>query len=80
MQPFDPDERRSLAGVTGALSPIVRMPHRYWSISRAIKRNGLNAGYAIEAVLFLDAAGRLWHPLLRDHIPLPRAVQFCSLS
>jgi hypothetical protein len=33
-------------------------------------------GLRIEAVLFLDAAGRLWHPLLRDHIPLPCAVQF----
>jgi hypothetical protein len=31
-------------------------------------------GLRIEAVLFLDAAGRLWHPLLRDHIPLPCAV------
>jgi hypothetical protein len=34
----------------------------------------------VEAVLFLGAAGRLWHPLLRDHIPLPCAVQFRSLS
>jgi hypothetical protein len=44
------------------------------------QKNSLNPGLRIEAVLFLDAAGRLWHPLLRDHIPLPRAVQFCSLS
>jgi hypothetical protein len=36
-------------------------------------------GLRIEAVSFLDAAGRLGHPLLRDHIPLPCAVQFCLL-
>jgi hypothetical protein len=47
---------------------------------RANQKNGLNAGYASRPSLFLDAAGRLWHPLLRHHIPLPCAVQFCSLS
>jgi hypothetical protein len=33
-------------------------------------------GLRIEAILFLDAKGRLWHPSLGDHISHVRAIRF----
>ena len=54
-----------------------RRPHRVRINLPRSQKNGLNADYALRPSLFLDAAGL--HPLLRDHIPPPCAVQFCSL-
>jgi hypothetical protein len=34
-------------------------------MARLAKRNGPIAGLCTEAVFFLDAIGRLWHPLRR---------------
>ena len=48
-----------------AVRPSRGLCRRFTVMARLAKRNGPIAGFCTGAVFFLDAIGRLWHPLRR---------------